>query len=298
MPPLQPSTEPSRHRVPAGRALVVLALVLPLAAGACGLLGAAGIERPSVSLDSTRLQSISVRDVDLLLGFEIDNPNALGVRLEGFDYRLSVAGTPLAEGDRREELTVPAGGRSRADLPLSVAWDDLAAIYRSVRSGGETGYRLDAGFTFEVPVLGPVRIPLTRQGDFPVVRLPRLSVRSVDVRRVTAGGAELALDLEIDNPNDFPFTLRELDYALELAGSRVLSTRDARAVSVARGGSEHWELPLSIDFGEAGRAVAQALSSGGRIDYRLTGTADLTAPVEWLEDTRIPIDASGRVDLR
>jgi len=298
MPQFPPSAGPSGRRVPRGRALVVLALLLPLAAGACGLLGAAGVERPSVSLDSTRLRSISLRDVDLLLGFEIDNPNALGIRLDGFDYRLSVAGTQLAEGDRREQLSIAAGGRSRADLPLSVAWDDLAAIYRSVRSGAETGYRLDAGFTFEVPVLGPVRVPLSRQGDFPVVRLPRLSVRSLDVRRVTAGGAELALALEIDNPNDFPFTLRELDYALELAGSRVLSTRDAREVSVARGGTERWELPVSVDFGQTGRAVAQALSSGGRIDYRLTGSADLTAPVEWLEDTRIPVDASGRVDLR
>jgi LEA14-like dessication related protein len=291
--PSAPRRRPGRRRLVS----VAGAAALAVAAGACALLGQAGVQRPSVSLESTRVASLSLADVDLLLGFDIRNPNSFGVRLDRLDYRLSVAGQRLAEGDQRRGFEIPAGGRSRAEIPLSLAWGDLARIYQSLRGGGPADYRIDAGFWFDVPVLGAVRVPVTSDGDFPRLSLPRLSVANLDLGRIDAGGANLELTLELDNPNDFPLTVDHLDYSLDLAGSRVARVDDAGRLTVARGGRGSWRVPVRIDFAEAGRAVAQALT-GGTIDYRLDGTLSMSAGDRWIEATRVPVSSAGSLRLR
>jgi LEA14-like dessication related protein len=279
-------------------AALAAAAALALVAGACAILGQAGVQRPSVSLESTRVASLSLADVDLLLGFDIRNPNSFGVRFDRLDYQLFVAGERLAEGDQRRGFEIAAGGSSRAEIPVSLAWDDLARIYRSLRSGGSADYRIDAGFWFEVPVLGAVRVPVTSDGDFPRLSLPRLSVAGLDLGRVDAGGASLELTLELDNPNDFPLTVDALDYSLDLAGSRVARVEDAGRLTVGRGGRGSWTVPVRIDFAEAGRAVAQALTGGGTVDYRLDGSLSMSSGNRWIEATRVPVSSSGTLRLR
>jgi len=256
------------------------------------------VRRPGVELESTRIASLSLADVDLLLGFEIDNPNAFGVRLDRLDYRLTVGGEPLASGDQPRGVEIGAGRRSRAEIPLSIAWDDLARVYRSLTGGGPAGYRLEAGFWFDVPVLGAVRVPLTSDGDFPRLSMPRLSVVDLDVAGIDAGGARLELTLSLDNPNDFPLSIDDLDYSLELAGNRVAGVEDAGRLTVGRGGRGSWTVPMRVDFAEAGRAVSQALTAGGSIDYRLDGRLSMSSGNDWLQATEVPVASSGRLSLR
>lgn len=287
-------------------------LALTLAAGCGTILEDVGVREPGVSLDTTRLASLSLSEVDLLLGFEVDNPNPIGIRFDRFDYRFSIAGTPLASGDQAQGLDLAANGSSAVELPVSVSWTDLADIYRSVRGGETPGYTLDAGFYFNLPLLGPLRIPVKKEGRFPRVSLPKLSLSSLDVRRVTASGAELALELQLDNPNDFPFDVRDLDYALELGGQRVISTGGGTSggglgdfgngltgdLRVGSNGRETWTIPLNVDFARAGATLVRLLNGGGNLDYRLTGSMRLDSSEPWIQDTRLPVDATGRVNLR
>ncbi|HEX6202790.1 MAG TPA: LEA type 2 family protein [Thermoanaerobaculia bacterium] len=290
---------PARPRLRLRRpAALAAAAALALAAGACAVLQQAGVQRPSVDLESTRVAALSLADVDLLLGFEIDNPNSFGVRLDRLDYVLTIAGERLAEGDQRRGVEIGAGRRTTAEIPVSIAWDDLARVYRSLRGGGAADYRIDAGFWFDVPVLGAVRVPVTSDGDFPRLSLPRLSLAGLDVGRIDAGGARLDLRLELDNPNSFPLTVDDLDYALDLAGSRVARVEDAGRLTVDRGGRGSWTVPVRIDFAEAGRAVAQVLAGGGTVDYRIDGSLSMSSGDRWIEATRVPVSSSGRVSLR
>jgi LEA14-like dessication related protein len=288
------------RRIPRPRSLLLPALAAALAAGlaACAVLEQAGVERPRVSLETTRVASLSLADVDLVLGFAIDNPNPVGVRFDRFDYRLSVAGAQLAQGEQRRGVELAAGGRSWVEIPVSVGWSDLNAIYRSLRSGDRPGYRLESGFWFDLPIVGPLRVPLTREGDFPVLRLPRLALSDLDVGRIDASGARLELVLALENPNDFPLTVRGLDSVVELGGQRVAEVAEGGGVTVERGGHGTWRIPVSVDFATAGRALAQTLTSGGSLSYGLRGDLEIDSTSEWIDDTRVPVDSRGTVRLR
>ncbi len=291
--PLRPA---HRTRPRTGLALAVAAAALLVAAG-CNTLELAGVHPPDVSLASTRIRSLSPAGVDLALGFAVANRNSVGVSFDRFDVRLSVAGEQLATGDQRRGLTIGPRQTSRVEVPLSVAWSDLTRVYRALRGGGPAGYQVDAGFWFQLPVLGDVRVPVTHRGDFPVLRLPELSLAGIDVERLTPSGADLGLRLQLANPNDFPVDVGSLSYSLDLAGGRVASSRGARQLRVDRGGTGTWTVPVSVDFLAAGRALYQALAAGGQVPYRLDGELEMSSSQEWIDATRVPFSGAGSVRL-
>lgn len=151
-------------------ALVVLTLAT---SGCSGLLGAAGVEEPEVTVESTRFSGVTLRQADLDVRFRIDNPNSFGLQLAGLDYELDVAGRTLFTGDRRESLRLEPEGVGFVDLPITVTYSEIydAArdLWRRRGDGSETDYTLRAGLRFDVPVLGLVRVPVEATGDIPLM---------------------------------------------------------------------------------------------------------------------------------
>lgn len=293
-------TEPSAPRRPRIflPALVLLAALLVLPG--CALLEeAAGVRRPEVSLESTRVDRLSAEGVDLGLGFTVRNPNSVGVRLDRLDYRLDLGGQRLASGERTEGLVIGASGSSQALLPVSLRWQELADVYRSLRGGGPADYRLEMGFWFDVPVLGAVRVPLETRGSFPRLERPRVEVAGLERTGFTADGVQLELALRLENPNDFPLRLGRFDGAVGLAGAEVARVTEAPRLTVGAGDSEVWRVPVRVSFFEAGRALESALRGGGSVDYRLDGGLAFSVPgSEWLEGgVEMPFDQQGRVSL-
>jgi LEA14-like dessication related protein len=162
-------------RVPGAVLALALALVLALvlALGAAGCAGLPGIvERPHVSVDSTRISGVTLDGADLLVRFRVDNPNSFGLDLSGMDYALDVAGRTVFEGDRRQRLTLEPSASGLVDLPIRIRFADVYQVARDVirdRGREEIGYTVRAGLRFQLPVVGEIRVPAEARGDLPLV---------------------------------------------------------------------------------------------------------------------------------
>ncbi len=152
---------------------VLAAVALTLVSSGCsGLLGAAGVEEPEVTVESTRLSGVTLRQADLDVRFRIDNPNSFGLQLAGLDYELDVGGRTLFTGDRRESLRLEPAGVGFVDLPITITYSEIYAAARDLwrqRGDGDADYTLRAGLRFDVPVLGLVRVPVETTGDLPLM---------------------------------------------------------------------------------------------------------------------------------
>lgn len=159
-----------RSRTPI--AVLAAAALTLVVSGCSGLLGAAGVEEPDVTVESTRLSGVTLRQADLDVRFRIDNPNSFGLQLAGLDYELDIGGRTLFTGDRRQSLRLEPQGVGFVDLPITVTYSEIYAAARDLwrqRGDGDTDYTLRAGLRFDVPVLGVVRVPVEATGDLPLM---------------------------------------------------------------------------------------------------------------------------------
>ena len=276
------------------RLLLAAALLL---AGCAGLVKS-GLGRPKVSVESARLASLSFQGATLDFGFGIDNPNPVGLHLDGFDYALSVEGARMMEGKQDSKLDLAANAKGTVQLPVTLKYQQLWSGLRQVVEKREAAYVLEAGFAFDVPVLGRVRIPVRREGNLPLLRLPKVRLERVAVAGLSSRAADLALSIAVDNPNDVAADLQGIDTALTFNQRPVGRLVHEGTVRVPAGGTERLTVPLRLDLVQMGSALFRMLSNGGAVDYGLEGNLSLTsAGTPDFLPAEMPFSASGRAEL-
>ena len=151
-------------------ALLAVALCAVLSLTGC-LSGLARMEQPTVDITDVKLLNASLTGADVMLRFQVDNPNDVNLVLDGIGYRLRLNGQPLLSGRDDRRLEIAASGRTPVDLPVTINFQDLYRVINSLHGDRYPEYALDADLRFAVPVLGDVTVPVTRTGKVPVDRL-------------------------------------------------------------------------------------------------------------------------------
>ena len=76
-----------------GPAILLVLGVLSVALAGCS------IRKPTIKIHEVKLKSVRNRKVNVLLGFEVFNPNFLSVTIKDFDWSLTTKGRQLASGE-------------------------------------------------------------------------------------------------------------------------------------------------------------------------------------------------------
>jgi LEA14-like dessication related protein len=279
---------------------VLSALGVAVSAGllaGCASLGglAGGIRKPQARIVKTEIEALSFEGASLRFDVEITNPNPVGIQLSGFDYELSVEGTPLFSGRVDRSLGVAARGRSVVPVPVELAFRQVLDTDSTVAAQDEFAYGLVTGFSFELPVLGRVRVPVATAGTLPVVRAPGLKVTALRVQSLSLSGASLLLELEVENRNGFGLALQGLEYSFSVNGQPWASGAASRALSLEAHARDRTELAFQLSFAALGRSAYQLLVGGGSLRYDLQGALELATTLPLLPRARFPLDLQGDV---
>ena len=138
--------------------LVVQVLVFTQCAELIDLLNQANIQEPSVKIADVRMTSLSFNKVDLLFNIDINNPNSAGINLSGFDYNFKLEDKSFINGEQDEGLAIKPNGSEIIKLPLSLNYVDIFNTFSDIKNLDSVKYNLQSGLTFNMPVLGNIRI--------------------------------------------------------------------------------------------------------------------------------------------
>jgi LEA14-like dessication related protein len=277
--------------------LILSAALLSSCSAFRGLLGKAKIERPQVDFMAGRLTKLSFDAADFLFDLKIRNPNPLGVSLAGFDYDFLINGNSFLKGKQEKEVQIEAEGESTIQLPLSLRFVDLYRTFETLRDQDISTYRLDCGFSFDLPVLGLVSVPVSKEGDFPLLKLPTVNLDALKLKSLTLSGAELQLMVRLKNPNALSMMLERLQYQFEINGVRWISGDVKENVQVTSKGESLIEIPISLDFLQMGRSVYQILTGDRSLSYQFGGKLDLATSIPLLSQVSLPFDRSGSIKV-
>ncbi len=278
-------------------ALAVLVVLLVGCAGLQGLFRSAAVKKPDVRVIDTKLASLSFSGADLVFTFAIDNPNPLGVTLSGFDYDLKIAGRNFLQGKHEERLTIPAKGSGNVSLPLNIQFADLYKLLRSLAEQDTTDYTLSAGFVVKVPVLGDVRIPVSKSGKLPVLRVPKVRLKGLTLKGLSLTSADLVARLAVTNPNAVAFLLNRLSYDLQIDQHPLVSGEFTEPVQLTPKGEALVALPVHLNFLQLGRSIRDLITGGNERQYRLRGKIDLGSSLPFLKQAVLPFDVAGAVKI-
>ena len=279
--------------------LLVCSLVFSLLILSCaGLQTKDLVKEPDVAVRDILFNEVTFESIGMMVKLAVNNPNLFGVRVAGYDYDLKVAGNPFLKGTQAMATSIPAGGSTTVDVPVTVNLADLYKTFSSLAGADDAAYRIDAGVICELPVVGKIRIPVSKAGTFSLLKIPRIALKGIQIRQLDLTGADLVVSGSISNPNSFGFNLQSIRYALEVAGSPWASGLRTEGITVTPKGTSDFSLPLSVNYAEIGMGAYTMLLSGRDLDYKLTGDVDLTTTLEMFPKAKIPLDLLGKTIIQ
>lgn len=264
--------------------LVLVALSLTTLTGCAALqnLLKGAFQEPRLTFKTARLADASLSDATVNLVYEVENPNNFGLSLASVDYAFFVEDKQVVAGKPRAGLQLKANGRSELVFPANVKFADIAPVVQTFLTKDTARFKAQGSIGLKTPI-GVINLPLSKEGTFPVPKIPSVKLESPRISNINLTSATVEFPLSITNPNGFPVPVGNLVGALKVAGADVgtLSTGDLG--TLAASGTKQLTLPLKIDFLRAAQA-ATALRSGGSAQVRFDGkltSKSLTVPVDF-----------------
>jgi hypothetical protein len=186
------------------------------------------------------------------------------------DYTLAIEDHPLVSGKPANGFQIAANGASDVAFPAHVVWRDVAPAVEALFDKDTVRYRASGTIGLHTP-LGLVSFPLAHEGTFAPPRLPAVAVQSPRVMSIGFTSARIALPLKITNRNPFALPLGAIAGAVQIAGTQVGVITLPPQPPVDAGKESVIEIPIEVNFIQAGLAVAAAIKSGAA-DVAIDGT--------------------------
>jgi len=156
---------------------VGLALLLAATTG-CGML-----EKPSASITGVKVQGISLTDATMLFDVKVDNPYTVPLPLSNLDYALASKGQQFLTGKADVQGTIPAQGSKTLGVPIKINYLKLINAVKGARPGADIPYKADLGLLVDAPVLGALRVPMSKEGQLSIPSAPSLIEKLKDLAK-------------------------------------------------------------------------------------------------------------------
>lgn len=255
------------------------------------------IQRPNVTVDKVRVSGLSLDDIDLMFDLKVNNPNGIGINLAGFDYDFLLSGNSFVKGNQNKGLEIAANGESTVQLPITLAFANIYRAYSNLKDHDSADYEIRMGFAFNLPVVGDVRVPVSHKGMLPMVKIPTFKVHSLRMEHLSLSGADLKLQIAVDNPNAFSLKLDEMDYQFAVNGKSWISGQSQNVVQLNQKSLGIIDIPISLNFLEVGQSVYQLLNGGNQLNYDFMGYFGVGSSIPVFESVRLPVEKEGMISL-
>ncbi len=257
------------------------------------------IQLPKVEFSSAKISGLSFEAVDLLFDLEVTNPNPAGIHLSGLDYDFLLNNNSFLQGNQEQGLEIKAKSTDIVQIPLSLNFTDVYNTFQGLKNQDSTTYEISAGLSFNIQVPGvPKRIPIRKRGTLPLLKPPKIGVASLKLSKLNLTGADLNLKVSLTNPNAFEFVVKRMDYNFEINGAEWLSGNSQDNLQISAKDESLINVPVSVNFFQIGRSVAQLINNGQPLDYRFKGGVNLDSSLPLLGAVHLPFDRSGQIRIQ
>jgi LEA14-like dessication related protein len=253
--------------------------------------------KPTAELTGARLVGIDFQQANLVFDLAVDNRNPVAINLAGLHYDMKIENHSLVSGVTAQGVQIEAASVSEVQLPVTLKFDDLKKLPGELWQQDRFSYQLDTEFVVDLPIIGNYAIPVSKTGDLPVPKLPKISIADIQIKSLGLSAAELVARVKIDNPNAFDLAFSDLDYQLSVNQQQWGQGNVRQGGSIPQKGSGTIEIPVRLDLMSMGQSAYKMLSSRQPMEYRLKGDITVDTGIELLRNYRLPLDISGKASL-
>ncbi len=110
--------------------------------------------QPKVFIDDIEIEDANLSGLTALLTLNIENPNDFAINAKGLDYTMSLSGTNILSGENKNNMSVPALGSGKIEVPVQITYASLLETIPKVMQTGVASYNFSGNIhtrLFKIP---------------------------------------------------------------------------------------------------------------------------------------------------
>lgn len=251
------------------------------------------MSKPSARITGTSISDLTAENMGLTFDVDVSNPYPVPLPLASLDYKLTSDGKPIADGKQQLDGTIPASGSRTIQLPVNLAFKQIANAISGFRPGSVIPYEAAVNLSANAPGVGDVSLPVERKGELPVPTVPDIKLTNMNIENLSLTNVKAKVDMAMTNTNQFNLGVEDIHYNLKLGGNEVASSKIDKGFNLKPGETTNMSFPLEFSPLSFGRSIYNMLT-GSQAGYALTGNITGNTP---LGPINLPYDKTGTMPL-
>jgi len=255
------------------------------------------LKKPSANVTNATISGLSFTQIDLLFDIKVDNPNSVAVNLAGLDFSLKINENSLFSGNKEDALKIEAQASGTIQIPLSLKYNDIYQSVKDLKSKKSSIYIFEGGVSFNLPVLGLTRIPISKSGEVPLISLPKISVKNIAMKTLSWSGAAMQLDISVNGTGGMDLFVENLNYGLDIGGKNWINGKTDDKITISQDGEKIISVPFKLNFIDMGRSLYDLVTGDSALDYMLTGDMNISSDNPLLKTAKISFDDLNKIKI-
>ena len=122
------------------------------------------LEKPTVVLREVILNPRSLKETNILLGLDVQNPNRLDLSLKSFEYTIHLNNEEIGNGRLEKEFLLPSSSVTRVQAPVVAKFKDLGGSLKAIITGDNLPYKIEGKADVKT-ALGSLSFPFSKEGQ-------------------------------------------------------------------------------------------------------------------------------------
>ena len=248
-------------------------------------------QMPVIRYGTLRNGRTDFSGVEQELEFTVENPNVFPIPFPEISWDYTVNGITLLYSSFRSGGEINAHSQGSGIISLKVLYSDITALLGTLNTASvQSLLKLDS------LIPAPIEIPVNAQeitGVIPVLRMPELSFREINIINLGMLRFEFLVTWEIENRNDFSFEIEQFDYSVIVNNNQWAQGIVPNPPRIEPNSKTVIQVDVTITTLTLITDIMNIMNRGTGVNYRTEGNISIKSDLLDLNQFELPFDLAG-----
>ena len=241
------------------------------------------------------ITSLAVEKTEMNVSILIKNILPFNFKADSFEYRLYINDAEIMKSRYSKTISLNANDSSWIKLPVTVFTSDADSLITAneKRKIDSAEYRMYASFYTDILFNKQYNVTIRRY--LPLVHIPHLDLKKIEVDSLNVKRAYVVLHAEIKNDNVFDIKFKDYSYEFQIEDDDWVKGSVNELTVIKAKSTTELSVPARISFKETGKTLFKLLKKGGDLKYNLVMNLIIESENDMLRNSKAIVRSKGTV---
>jgi LEA14-like dessication related protein len=258
-------------------------------------------QKPMLSVAAVSISNIDEHKINMNTKMVLKNPLPLELKTKKLEYELFINDKSVIKSTYTKPLTIKSNDSSAIEMPMEILAKPLAGVLKELENqkADSADYKLKATVQLDLPVAGKTNFDFDDTRRLPAFRLPKVHPKDLDVKKLRWKESVLSMEVEIENPNLFPFKMEDVAYDVTLGKDIAMNGTIKGFTNVPAKSTVIVPLELEIKNKQMGKLMWKTLFDKDDTPFATDFVCKIVSDSEMINNSKMVMRTTGKLgDLK